>query len=85
MRIHEIDVYNSQEILAFIEYLKVKAEQQKKMEDMQSQYSNGLIGANFLNQASGAAATPEYIAKEVARKSAVAQQMAAAVKDQDTN
>lgn len=84
MRINEIDVYTSQEILAFIEYLKVKAKQQKKNEDMQASYAGNLIGANFLNQGLGTAqATPEYMAKEVARKEAVAQLMAEAEKVQD--
>lgn len=76
MRIHEVDIYTSQEILAFIEYLKVKAEQQKKMEDMQASYGSGIIGAGFANQFLGtAAATPEYMAK--ARAQAAAQQLSA--------
>lgn len=62
-------------------YYQVKDEQQKKNEDMQASYGSGLIGANFLNQGLGAAqATPEYMAKEVARKEAVAQLMAEAEK-----
>jgi hypothetical protein len=46
MRIHEVEIYTSKQILAFIEYLKVLAEEKKAQEDMQAQYmNNGQLGA----------------------------------------
>ncbi len=80
MRIHEVEIYSSKQILAFIEYLKVLADEKKAIEDMQSHYANpcnGMIGSQIgWNQAGlGAAqATPEYMAK--LRAEAAAQQAA---------
>lgn len=52
MRISEIEIYSSKQILAFIEYLKVLADEKKAIEDMQSHYALGAVGnANYLNQA----------------------------------
>lgn len=62
MRISEIEIYSSKQILTFIEYLKVLADEKKAIEDMQSHYALGAVGnANYLNQA--AQATPEYYVK----------------------
>jgi len=72
MRIHEIEVYSSKQINAFIEYLKVLSEEKKAIEDMQSNYALGPVGnANFLNQA--VQATPEYMAKVRAAEAATQQ------------
>lgn len=64
MRINEVEIYTSKQIIAFIEYLKVVAEEKKVIEDMQSHYQGNNV--NFINSGSclGAAqATPEYMAK----------------------
>lgn len=66
MRIHEIEIYSSKQILAFIEYLKVLAEEKKAIEDMQQHYSNLAQGNAIGFQTSGLGAvqaTPEYYAK----------------------
>lgn len=53
MRIQEVELYSSKQILAFIEYLKVIADEKKVMEDMQSHYNaiGSLGNAQYLNQA----------------------------------
>lgn len=61
MRVHEIDLYSSGQILAFIEYLKVVAEEKKNQEAMQAMYQ-GNVNAGQLNAAS-CVPTPEYLAK----------------------
>lgn len=62
MRIHEVELYTSKQIMTFIDYLKVVADEKKAIEDMQSHYQGN--NANFIT--SGAClgqATPEYMAK----------------------
>lgn len=39
MRIHEVEIYTSKQIDAFIEYLKVLSTEKKAMEAMQSMYA----------------------------------------------
>lgn len=66
MRIQEVEIYSSKQILAFIEYLKVLADEKKAIEDMQNHYASGLIGGQIgMNQfgLGSAQATPEYMAK----------------------
>lgn len=47
MRIHDIDIYTSRQILAFIEYMKVCAEERKQVEDTQYNHTGtaGIINA----------------------------------------
>lgn len=77
MRIHEVEIYSSKQIYAFIKYLEVLAEEKKSVEEMQSHYQ-GLNTANCIgSHISGlgaAQATPEYYAK--ARAQAAAEQAA---------
>lgn len=76
MRIHEVEIYSSKQINAFIEYLKVLAEEKKVIEDMQSHYSNAnmLMQGNCIGSQIGsvgaAAVTPEYLAKLAAQRAA---------------
>ncbi len=65
MRIHEIELYSSKQFYAFIEYLKVLADERKSIEDMQSHYSAGNMLANANCIGLGAAA------QEAAKKAEV--------------
>lgn len=78
MRIHDIEIYGSKQIRAFITYLEAVAEEREIQEEQQKQWVNqGLVGGVIgnglgLNQAN---ATPEYMAK--CRAQAIAEKQAA--------
>ena len=73
MRIHEVEIYTSKQILAFIEYLKVLAEEKKAQEDMQAQYMNtsGLVGGIGQGNALYAAKCAADVASQINQGSAV--------------
>lgn len=66
MRIQEVEIYSSKQILAFIEYLKVLADEKKAIEDVQNHYAGGVLGGQLgINNCNLGSAqyTPEYMAK----------------------
>lgn len=74
MRIHDIEIYSSKQMLAFIGYLQAWAEDRAKQEEMEKQWQNcGLVGgvlgsgAALANANIAAQATPEYLAKRCAQ------------------
>jgi hypothetical protein len=92
MRIHDIEIYGSKQIRAFIKYLEVVADVHEQQEELQKQWQgNAIVGSQIggLNTAglASAAMTPEYYAKvraqaDVEKAAALAQDDS---KAQDTN